>query len=144
MNLFPKSFRRRRLFGNKAAPKNFSCFLSTSCFQTISIRQDFSKCCHFGNGTSRLSHCKPVQYAPIPCGPSSDTHKTIIIMCDNIYIPARKNARLYGRTHRKIPSCKQCPPYGINPVLSQPPARHAIVPYCPAEPAGYVPMGDDL
>ncbi|WP_206778195.1 hypothetical protein, partial [Novacetimonas hansenii] len=46
-------------------------------------------------------YCKPVQYAPIPYGLSSDIHKTIIIMCDNIYILAHKNACLYGRTHRK-------------------------------------------
>ncbi|XRB27290.1 hypothetical protein F1645_10375 [Novacetimonas hansenii] len=35
VKLFLKSFRRRRLFGKRAAPKNFYDFLSMMCFQII-------------------------------------------------------------------------------------------------------------
>ena len=69
MKRFSKSFERRRLFDRKAAPRNFSCFLSTACFQTLSSAtgrhenrpqpQGFMRL--FSRGPFRQDTCGPEQ-----------------------------------------------------------------------------------
>ncbi|NVN36938.1 hypothetical protein [Komagataeibacter swingsii] len=54
MKLFAKASKERHFFWKKATPKNFYCFLSTSCFQIVSYQDFIDTACREGPVTVLL------------------------------------------------------------------------------------------